>query len=121
MSVAPIRLATLRRRYGWLLARLLNGLPGRWGTPPLKCCFACIRATCRTSLGATVVRSRICCWPICRRRCWMKLVNSGSNVTTLDTTLSQRQDQFLHNLTLSLTAGLENPFGAELVALIGSG
>lgn len=51
----------------------------------------------------------------------MKLVNSGSNVTTLDTTLSQRQDQFLHNLTLSLTAGLENPFGAELVALIGSG
>src|SRR5690554_8212297 len=48
----------------------------------------------------------------------MKLVNSGSNVTTLDTTLSQRQDQFLHNLTLSLTAGLENPFGAEMGVMI---
>lgn len=51
----------------------------------------------------------------------MKVVKSDPLVVTLDTTISARHDQYLQNLAASLTVGLANPFGAELVALIGAG
>ncbi|MGB7389457.1 MAG: hypothetical protein WA929_17870 [Pseudomonas neustonica] len=51
----------------------------------------------------------------------MKIVKSDHTVATLDTAVGARHDQYLNNLAASLTAGLGNPFGSELVALIGSG
>ena len=53
----------------------------------------------------------------------MKLINSYSsgNVVALDTSITERRKQYLQNLAVALTAGLENPFGSEIVAIIGSG
>ncbi|MBF7728585.1 hypothetical protein [Pseudomonas sp. N040] len=50
----------------------------------------------------------------------MKLIKSN-NVISLDTSIEQREHQYLKHLTSALSHYLENPQGSELICVLGSG
>ena len=50
----------------------------------------------------------------------MKLIKSN-NVISLDTSIEQREHQYLKHLISALSHYLENPQGCELICVLGSG